>query len=158
MARSLGADGNTALGLNLKRIRDDLDIDQGDAAVQAELADNPRSAQNLLSAWENGRQTPSVDGLLKLAVLYGSPLDEFFHGVDDRYDKIIQQEIAPDHVAHYQARENRMTAMMQAMVRTAAARPGAVPTGATTGAGTRVARGKSKVTPPRRARAAKKKP
>lgn len=143
--RTLTADQRQSLGANLVEARVKAGFpQQGDAARNAGMQ------QTLLSAWENGRRTPDADGLIRLAVAYNCPLDDFFGGVDERYDEIIERRIPVNLQQHYQARIDtfirRTTAAMQL-----ALEPGALaPTPTATAAAPVTAAGKSASTRVRR--------
>lgn len=92
---------------NMKAIRDDLKLKQGDVASRAGVD------RAMLSRWEKGHQKPEVDALLKLATVYECSVEDFIAGVNHEYDKLTERGIGVNVRRHYQARyaELRQMAM-----------------------------------------------
>lgn len=111
MPRTLSADSKRSLGANLREARERRGWKQGEAALRADV---PRVR---LNKWENGRETPGTEGLIRLAVTYNCPVDDLLGGVDEAYDAIIESRIPIDVRRHYRAHINnyisRTTAAMQ---------------------------------------------
>lgn len=149
--RAFSPDARLALGANLVAKREQLQLSQGKAADRADVD------RTMLSRWENGKQTPDGDGLLRLAVAYGCPLDDFFGGVDERYDAIIERRIPPEAKQLYQAQIAKLKALtLHALELTVAATETPAPTPAAPAAGRQSGRGKSGPTRARRAPKRKK--
>lgn len=86
--RSLSKAALESLGANIRAARE--------AARFATATDGAEEAGvtlSLLSQWENGQMEPTLDSLLRLAIAFQCPLDDFFGGVSDAYDQIIDRRI-----------------------------------------------------------------
>jgi transcriptional regulator with XRE-family HTH domain len=83
---------------NLRVIRADLKLPQGDVATKAAVP------QAQLSRWEKGRQKPEVDALLRVAAVYKCSVDDLLAGIYRPYDEIIAEGMAPDVRRHFEAR------------------------------------------------------
>lgn len=70
------------LGTRIRRLRDE------QALTQEELASRANVRQGEISKWESGKQEPTVQSLLRLAVGLGRPLDTFVMGLDADYDRL----------------------------------------------------------------------
>lgn len=112
MARTRDDDAKKTLGRNLVAARDRAGLKQGPAAEQAGL-----TQQNRLSLWETGKEFPSTDGLLRLAVAYRCPIDDFLGGVDESYDAIIERRIPIDAKQHYEVQIDRLVKAYGAAIR-----------------------------------------
>ena len=108
---TLSHEARLVLGANLVAARERAGLKQGEAVTRSGV---PRDR---LSPWENGHAAPNIEGLLRLAIAYGCPVDDFLGGVDEGYDAIIERRIPVDARRHYEARTNtfiqRITAGMQ---------------------------------------------
>lgn len=136
--RALSGSAKSVLGKNLREARDRAGFDQAHAA---ELSGVGRT---LISQWENGIFGPNADGLLRLAIAYRCPLDDFFSGVDERYDVIIERRIPPDAKRLYQGKLAKLKALtLHAMELTESAIEPLSPTPATPVADRRLAHDKS---------------
>ena len=98
--RTLDIVSRERLGSNLVESREAAGLTRGAAANAA------NTTRTRLSLWERGRETPGAEGLLRLAVAYGCPLDDFFGGVDERYDAIIERRLPPDAKRLYETRKD----------------------------------------------------
>ena len=103
--RMLSAAGKAALGANMKAARKKAGMDQGAAAASSGVG------RPLISQWETGIYAPNADGLLRLAIAYDCSLDDFFGGVDERYDAIIERRIPPDAAKLFRAKLERIKAL-----------------------------------------------
>lgn len=80
------------IAANLRRIRVDLKLRQGDVEDEAHLP------KGQLSRWERGHAKPEVDAVLRLAAAYHCSVDELLIGVYEPYDEaIIEQEMSVTH-------------------------------------------------------------
>lgn len=111
MPRSLDRVSKNTLGKNLAEARTKLQLTQEDAAQRSNIR------RDRISRWESGRETPGAEGLLLLAIAYECSIDQFFSGVDERYDEIIERRIPADAARHFREKTEafirRTTAAMQ---------------------------------------------
>lgn len=139
--RELSPASKAALGLNLKAARERAGMDQAKAAAASGVG------RALISQWENGVYAANADGLLRLAIAYRCPLDDFFGGVDERYDAIIERRIPPEAKMLYQAQIAKLKALtLHAMELTAGATETRAPMPRTPAANRGSGRGKSGAT------------
>lgn len=110
MPRTLDAVARKTLGSNLKEIRERKQWSQLVAAKRAGIR------RDRLGIWERGGETPGGEGLLLLAVAYGCSIDQFFSGVDEHYNGIIEERLPLDAALHYRLKTEafirRQTAAM----------------------------------------------
>lgn len=78
------APGVASVGKNVKAIRTAL------RWTQDEMAEHCGVAQNQLSKWEKGRQEPTVESVLKIAVGAKVPIGRLIAGVNREFDLIWQ--------------------------------------------------------------------
>lgn len=133
---------------NLRAIRTDLKQQQGDVAVKAGV---PRGQ---LNRWENGRQKPEVDALLKLAIAYECSVEDFLAGVNEAYDLLVERGIGVNVRRHYQARHAEVKQLAMQAIAAITDAVGTSPTPAAPGASPAIARG---IRTPARARRQPKK-
>lgn len=123
MPRTLDSVAKTALGANLVEARNKRGWNQGQAAGKAGVS---RSRLNL---WENGKETPGAEGLIRLAVTYDCPVDDLLGGVDEEYDDIIERRIPIDAHRFDRAKLRKLQALtMRAMQLTVEATETRAPT------------------------------
>ena len=145
MPRTLSDDAKGVIGRNLRDVRKRVGWNQTVAAERAGVRGDR------LNRWEQGREAPGAEGLLRLAVAYGCPLDDFFGGVDEDYDAIIERRIPVDGKQFYKAKLDKLKALtMRAMELTVEAVGTREPTPTERGASPPSARGKSRVVRARR--------
>jgi transcriptional regulator with XRE-family HTH domain len=138
--------GKKILGANLAAARERAGFKTALAAARKTGIARPR-----LSLWENGHAAPMADGLLRLAIAYGCPLDDFFGGVDERYDEIIERRVDVNAQQLYRAKTERLKALTVAAIDlTNEAVETRAPKTATPRGTSRTGRGKSKSTRARR--------
>lgn len=99
---------------------------------------------SMLSQWENGKVEPQLDGLLRLAVAFQCPLDDFFGGVSEDYDRIIDRRIPINERQQFNARIAVITKMMRESQDTAIAYIASAPIEAVNALGQKVTNEKSK--------------
>ena len=134
--RMLSPAGKAAMGANLKAAREKAGLDQGAAARLSGVG------RPLISQWETGVYAPNADGLIRLAIAYKCPLDDFFGGVDERYDEIIEKRVPPDAKQLYRAQIVKLKALtLHALELTASATETHAPRPETTGVASRSSRG-----------------
>jgi transcriptional regulator with XRE-family HTH domain len=78
------APGVASVGKNVKAVRAALRL------TQDEMAERCGVAQNQLSKWEKGRQEPTVESVLKIAVGAKVPIERLLAGVNRDFDLIWQ--------------------------------------------------------------------
>lgn len=122
MARTLSDDAKLTIGANLTEARKKVGWSQMEAAERAAVG------RTRLNLWEKGHELPGLDGLMRLAVTYGCPIDDFLGAVDEAYDAIIERRVPPNWRQFYRAREAQIMRMQQAMMRLALNEPGSEPT------------------------------
>lgn len=148
MPRTLGDDAKGIVGANLTDSRKSRGWSQTEAAERAQVR------RDRLNRWEKGRELPGTEGLLRLAIAYGCPVDNFLGGVDERYDTVIERRIPVDAQQFYRTKLAKLKALtLVAMDLTAQAVGEAAPTPAAPVAPSRSSGGKAA---PVRARQKKK--
>jgi transcriptional regulator with XRE-family HTH domain len=71
------------IGENIKRLRTELGMQQGDLATQIGVP------QSQLSRWETDFSVPDTTSLLKLAPALSATIDQIVAGVDQAYDAVV---------------------------------------------------------------------
>jgi len=151
MPRTLDHAAKAALGANLRDVRNKRGWTQGEAAEKAGIL------RGRLNKWEKGRETPGTEGLLRLAITYGCPVDDLLGGVDEDYDAIIERRIPVDVQRHYQAKADTFMARMNAAMQLALTPGTPSPSAAAPADASRTNAGRSDTTRTRRGRVEKKK-
>lgn len=112
MPRTLADDAKLIVGANLRAARERAGI-----ASQTVAATRAGIRRDRLNRWETGRELPGADGLIRLAIVYRCPIDDFLGAVDEEYDAIIEARIPVNERRLYQAKLDtfikRTTAAMQ---------------------------------------------
>lgn len=86
--------------IGLKRLREERGIDQKVLAIDLNVS------QPTISDWENGRKTPSVDNLVRLADYFSVSLDCLLGRVDQKETPAPTEEDGQDEL------EQRLTALL----------------------------------------------
>lgn len=82
------------IGENLKRIRNERGLQQG------EVADKVGVPQSQLSRWETDFAVPDTASILRIAPALEATVEEIFAGVDESYDAVVRRRMAPQTPPH----------------------------------------------------------
>jgi transcriptional regulator with XRE-family HTH domain len=145
MPRTLDDGAKAALGRNLRDAR------KARGWNQLQAAERVGVSPVRLNLWENGKEAPGTEGLLRVAIAYDCPVDELLGGVDEDYDAIIERRIPVDTKQFYKAKLDKLKALtLRAMQLTVEAGGTPAPTPETPAASRAPSRGKSPSTRARR--------